>query len=390
MRRSNRGTLSVLSALMAVTVLAACGSSLYTSTITSDSVKLGLLIPQSGVYAPLGTDISRGFQLYLDQHSGQLGHRRVTVVTADEGADPDTGVPAGQKLIQQSQVAVAVGVVNSATALGLVQPFNEAKIPLIIANAGANALTTTKASAYVWRTSFSNDDVGASMGAYVANRVGSDGVYLIAPDYAAGHEQIAGFRRTLQAAGGHVAGADYPPFGTTSNYQPYLARIQRSGARAVFAFFAGAEAIAFVKQYKEFGLAATIPLYATGYLTEGAVLRGEGNAALGIQTGLQYSSELDTPTNHAFVSAYTAKYHNSPTVFSVAAYDAAQVLDRALANATTGPQIVAALARLGDIDSPRGTWRLSPTHNPTQRYYLREVRQQNGALVNAVLQTLNN
>src|SRR6266545_4107428 len=88
-------------------------------------------------------------------------------------ASPDTGVPAGQKLIQQSQVAVAVGVVNSATALGLVQQFNAAKVPLIIANAGANALTGAKASAYVWRTSFSNDDAGASMGAYVASRVDS-------------------------------------------------------------------------------------------------------------------------------------------------------------------------------------------------------------------------
>ncbi len=390
MRQSNRGVLTASAALVVVSLLAACGSSLYTSTITADSVKLGLLVPQSGVYAPLGTDIRRGFELYLDGRGGQLGNRRVTVVVADEGAEPDTGVPAGQKLIQQSQVAVAVGVVNSATALGLVQQFNEAKVPLIIANAGANALTGAKASAYVWRTSFSNDDAGASMGAYVASRVDSGGVYLIAPDYAAGHEQIAGFRRAFEAAGGHVAGADYPPFGTTSNYQPYLARIQRSGARAVFAFFAGAEAVAFVKQYKEFGLAGTIPLYATGYLTEGAVLRSEGDAAVGIQTALQYSSELDTPTNRAFVSAYTAKYHSSPTVFSVAAYDAAQVLDHALANATTGPEIVAALGRLGDIDSPRGTWRFSATHNPTQRYYLREVREQDRTLVNAVVRTLTN
>jgi branched-chain amino acid transport system substrate-binding protein len=198
MRRSNRRALTAAATLVAVTLLAACGSSLFTSTITSDSVKVGLLIPQSGIYAPLGTDIRRGFQLYLDGRGGQLGNRRVTVVTADEGAGPDTGVPAGQKLIQQSQVAVAVGVVNSATALGLVQPFNEAKVPLIIANAGANALTGAKASAYVWRTSFSNDDAGASMGAYVAGRVDSGGVYLIAPDYAAGHEQIAGFRRGVR------------------------------------------------------------------------------------------------------------------------------------------------------------------------------------------------
>ncbi|MEN3307046.1 MAG: branched-chain amino acid transport system substrate-binding protein [Micromonosporaceae bacterium] len=389
MRRINGRVLRAVSAIVAIALLPACGSSFNTGTITSDSVKIGLLIPQSGVYAPLGTDISRGFHLYLDAHGGQLGHRRVALVTADEGAGPDSGVPAGQKLIQQSQVAVAVGVVNSATALGLIQPYNEAKVPLIIANAGANALTGAKRSAYVWRTSFANGDVGASMGAYVASRVDFGQVYLIAPDYAAGHEQIGGFREAFEAAGGKVAGADYPPFGTTSNYQPYLARIQRSGARAVFCFFSGAEAVSFVKQYTEFGLAPTIPLYATGYLTEGSVLRGEGAAALGIQTGLHYSTELDTATNHAFVAAYVARYHAPPTVFSVAAYDAAQVLDRAMAGARTGAQIVAGLGRLGDIDSPRGTWHFSDTHNPVQRYYLREVRDQGGGLVNAILRTLS-
>jgi branched-chain amino acid transport system substrate-binding protein len=374
--------------LVAVALLAACGSSFRTEAITSDSVKIGLLIPQSGGYAPLGTDISRGFQLYLDAHGGRLGNRKVTVVTADEGAGPDTGVPAGQKLIQQSQVAVAVGVVNSSTALGLIQPFNEAKVPLVIANAGADALTGAKASAYVWRTSFSNGDVGASMGAYVANRVASGSVYVIAPDYAAGHEQIAGFRKTFEAAGGKIAGADYPPFGTTSNYQPYLARIKRSAASAVFCFFSGAEAVSFVRQSQQFGLADAMPLYATGFLTEGGVLRAEGSAAVGIRTGLHYSTELDTPTNRAFVAAYTSRYRASPTVFAVAAYDAARVLDQALVNATSGRQIVAALDRLGEIDSPRGAWRFSPTHNPVQRYYLREVRAQDGTLVNAILRTL--
>jgi branched-chain amino acid transport system substrate-binding protein len=374
--------------MVALAITSACGSALHIGTLTGNAVRIGLLIPQSGVYAPLGTDIDRGFRLYLDEHAGRLGGRAVSIVTADEGSGPDTGVPAGQKLIQLSQVAMTVGVVNSATALGLVGMYNEAKVPLIIANAGADALTGAKASAYVWRTSFSNGDVGASMGAYVAHRVTGASVYLIAPDYAAGHEQINGFRAAFVAAGGHVAGADFPPFGTTANYQPYLARIQQSGAAAVFAFFSGAEAVTFVKQYKEFGLADRIPLYGTGYLTEGSVLRAEGDAALGIQTGLNYSTELDTPTNKGFVAAYQARYGVPPTVFAVAGYDTAQALDRALPGATSGADVVAGLSRIGVIDSPRGPWHFSATHNPVQQYYLREVQAKGGVAVNAIVANL--
>jgi branched-chain amino acid transport system substrate-binding protein len=381
-------SLATASMAMVLVITSACGSSLRIGTMTTETVRIGMLIPQSGVYAPLGTDIDRGFRLYLDDHGGRLAGRVVSLVTADEGGGPDTGVPAGQKLIQQSQVAITVGVVNSATALGLVQMYNEAKVPLIIANAGADALTGAKASGYVWRSSFSNGDVGASMGAYVARRVGGAPVYLIAPDYAAGHEQINGFRAAFVAAGGRVAGADFPPFGTTANYQPYLGRIQQSGAGAVFAFFSGAEAVTFVKQYKEFGLADRIALYGTGYLTEGSALRAEGEAALGIQTGLHYSTELDTPTNKAFMVAYQARYDVPPTAFAVAGYDAAQALDRALAGATSGRDVVAGLARVGVIDSPRGPWHFSETHNPVQQYYLREVQAKGGVAVNAVVADL--
>jgi branched-chain amino acid transport system substrate-binding protein len=156
----------------------------------------------------------------------------------------------------------------------------------------------------------------------------------------------------------------------------------------VFAFFSGAEAVTFVKQYKEFGLADRIALYGTGYLTEGSALRAEGDAALGIQTGLHYSTELDTPTNKAFVAAYQARYGVSPTAFAVAGYDAAQALDRSLAGATSGTDVVAGLSRTGVIDSPRGPWHFSETHNPVQQYYLREVQAKGGVAVNAVVADL--
>src|SRR4029453_18710795 len=99
----------------------------------------------------------------------------------------------------------------------------------------------------------------------------------------AGEEATAGFRKAFEAAGGQVAGTELTPFGTTTNFQPYLARIQRSGAEGVYCFYAGAEAVAFVKQYQQFGLADRIPLYCSGFVTEGGVLKAQGGAALRMQ-----------------------------------------------------------------------------------------------------------
>ncbi|KAB2340187.1 ABC transporter substrate-binding protein [Actinomadura rudentiformis] len=389
--RSRRAATVPALALGALVLSACSGSSLGQSSGggSGGEIKVGLLVPLSGVYAPLGQDMRNGFQLYLDQHGGKLGGRSVKVVTADEGEGPQTGVPAAQKLVTQDQSSVVVGVVNSATALGLRDFFTESKKPLIVANAGADAITGSGKSEYIWRTSFANGKVGAPLGSAVAKEVDGS-VYLIAADYAAGREMVAGFRKTFEAAGGKVAGEKYTPFGKTQDFQPYLSGIRGSGAKAVYGFYAGAEAVSFVKQYKQFGLADKTALYGTGFLTEGGVLDAQGQAAVGVKTSLHYSTEIDTPRNKQFVADYRKAFQKAPTVYTVQAYDAAAVLDKALANTknSDGTELIKAFAGVGTIDSPRGQWSFDSNHDAQQKYYLREVRSSGGTTVNAVIREL--
>jgi branched-chain amino acid transport system substrate-binding protein len=355
-------------------------------------VKIGFIAPLSGPFASAGEDMRRGFRFYLDRHEGRFGGRKVTVVEVDEGAGPETGVPAARRLLTRDRVVAAAGIVNSAVALGAHQSFVDARVPLNIATAGANALTGAKGSEYIWRTSFANADKNYAMGTWLARQAPiPGGVFLLAPEYVAGHEQLGGFKAAFTAGGGKIAGEQYSPFGITQDFQPYLAQVRASGAGAIYAFYAGQDAIGFVRQYRDFGLAGRIPLYGPGFLTEGPTLEAQGTAADGIKTVLHYSSELDTPTNKDFVEAYEAVYRASPTAFSVQAYDAGAVLDRALAQidgAVTGAALVAALPKVGEIDSPRGTWRFSPHRNPEQRMYLREARREGDRFVNAVLEDL--
>jgi len=381
---------------MALTLAACGGGSLGGDEGGSDggaegggTVRVGLVIPQAGVYTPLGEDMQQGWELWLEQNDGKMGDFEVETVIADEGESPDTGVPAVQRLLTEDSVDAMVGIVNSATALGVAEQVTEAEVPLIVANAGAEAITKDAASPYVWRSSFTNQQIAAAMGTHLGEE-GVGPVYVMAPDYAAGQEVVAGFIEAYEAAGGTVAGQALTPFGTTQDFQPFLSGIQSSGAAGTFVFYAGGEAVSFVQQYDEFGLKDSIPLYGSGFLTEGSVLDAQGESAVGVQTTLHYSTEIDNEANAEFVEAYQAAYDELPTTYAVQAYDAANVLGRALSEVDelSGAAITEALDGLGEIDdSPRGPWSFN-NQTPEQSIYLREVADENGTLLNTVVEDL--
>ncbi|OLT07317.1 hypothetical protein BJF90_14410 [Pseudonocardia sp. CNS-004] len=209
---TRRRLLGLFGAAASVPILSACGSSVGGSDGGDaaggggGTVKVGLVVPQSGVYAALGTDMQRGWQLWLDQNGGTFGDRSVETVLADEGESPQTGVPAVQKVLQQDGVDVVVGIVSSAVALGVRDLMHESKKLLIVTNAGAEDITGAGRTPYIWRTSFTNGQISAAMGTHLAESGFGEGVYAIAPDYAAGTEVIStSRRRSRRAAGGWSA-----------------------------------------------------------------------------------------------------------------------------------------------------------------------------------------
>lgn len=381
-------------ALLMATAVSGCGNSSLSSggsNSNSGKIKVGLIIPLTGVYSGIGKSMQNGMQLYVDQHGGKLGGRTVDLVTADEGASTQTGVAAARKVLERDHVDVATGVVSSGVAEAVKTNFIAAKTVLLASNGEPYAPYEKNPSKYLWVDSFPPPALTVSMGQYLAKKYGSDGVYFIAADYAAGHQLVDGTKKALEEAGGKSLGEAYPPLGTTQDYQPYLAQIRQSGAKAVYCFFAGADAVRFVQQYAQFGLNKQATLYADGALTSGAALTAEGAAATGIITNWQYSPVLDNPQNKAFVKAYQAKYGTQPDVFAMDQYDAAHVLDMALAKVKSGfssDELVKQLRNLKTIDSPRGAWYFDDYQLPAQTIYLREVKDVNGTLANAIIDDL--
>jgi branched-chain amino acid transport system substrate-binding protein len=351
-------------------------------------LKLGLMLPFSGTFAVLGENIAAAIDLCLKENGGRLGGRAVTITRVDDESDPSKAPANANRLLGRDQVDVMIGTVHSGVVMALVQAAREKEVPLIIPNAGNVAATRDLCSPYVFRSSFSNWQPAYGMGRALAAK-GVKKAAWVTWDYAAGRESGDGFRDGLRAGGAELTQVLALPFPEV-NFQPILAQLPGLGVDAVGSFFAGGGAVQFVKDYAASGLRAKLPLYGSGFLTEG-VLRAQGPAAEGIQTALHYGDGLDIPKNTAFRAAFKAATTRDADVYAVQGYDAAQMLVAGLA-ATKGDAAaikpLAAAIRAAKIDSPRGAFTLSASHNPIQTIWLREARNGENRVIGPAAENL--
>jgi branched-chain amino acid transport system substrate-binding protein len=342
-------------------------------------IKIGLVLPYSGVYAELGNSITQAMELVFARENWTVAGRKIELVKEDDEMAVPTGVRKTEKLIDSDKVDILTGPVHSGILMAMRDKVHNSKTILIVSNAGADAISRNRCSKWIFRTSFSNWQPCQPMGSWVAKNLTKE-VFQIAPNYQAGKDDMEAFRETYHPAGGKILGEEYPKLGET-DYAPYLTKIKQSGAKAVFAFFSGTDAVNFVKQYDDFGLKGSIKLTAPGFLTEPDVLPAQGKAALGIITGHFYTPQLDNPVNQRFVKEFREKFAGkTPDGFACQGYDTAEVIVRALkavnGNTQDKDKLVAAIAAT-EFDSPRGRFRFDPkTQNVIQPFiYIREVRE---------------
>ena len=352
----------------------------------SGPLKIGVVLPYTGVYAVLGESITQAMELVFARENWTVAGRKIEMIKEDDEMKPPVGIRKTEKLIDSDKVDILTGPVHSGILMGMRDKVHNSKTVLIVSNAGADAISRERCSKWIFRTSFSNWQPCQPMGGWVAKNVSKE-VFQVAPNYQAGKDMMNAFKETFLPAGGKVVAEDYPKLGET-DYAPYLTKIKQSGAKAVFAFFSGTDAVNFVKQYDQFGLKQSIKLTGAGFLTEPDVLPAQGAAALGIITGHFYTPLLDNPVNHRFVKDFRDKFFGKiPDGFACQGYDTAEVIIRALkavnGNTQDKDKLVDVIAKV-EFDSPRGRFRFDPkTHNVIQPYiYVREVREVFGGLNN--------
>jgi branched-chain amino acid transport system substrate-binding protein len=339
----------------------------------SDKVRVGFMLPYTGTYAQLGTAIENGFRLALASQGGLLGGREVEYFKVDDESNPAKATDNANKIITRDKVDVVVGTVHSGVAMGLIKVARETGTLVLIPNAGANAATGELCAPNVFRTSFSNWQPTHPLGKVMVEN-GHKKAVFITWKYAAGEQALASFAEGYRAAGGRVVKELFVPFPNVE-FQALLTEIAALKPDAVACFFAGGGAVKFVKDYAAAGLKDQIPLYGSGFLTEG-VLEAQGEAAEGVLTTLHYADSLENPQNRSFRSAYREAYGTEADVYSVQGYDTGLLLMQALqvsgGDITDRAALIAAMEG-AVIDSPRGRWTMSRAHNPIQNFYLRRV-----------------
>jgi branched-chain amino acid transport system substrate-binding protein len=337
-------------------------------------LKVGLMLPYSGTYTALGTAIENGFKLSVQEQGGKLGGREIEYVKVDDESDPSKATDNVNKLIKRDNVDVIIGTVHSGVAMAMAKAAKESGTVLIVPNAGADAVTGPMCAPNIFRSSFTNWQPAFAMGEVAAKQEKKKKVITITWKYAAGDEAVNGFKEGFEKNGGQVTKQLNVPFPNVE-FQALLTEIAAAKPDAVFAFFAGGGAVKFVKDYAAAGLNKTIPLYGPGFLTDGT-LDAQGDAAQGMLTTLHYADGLNTPRDTAFRTAYAKAFKLQPDVYAVQGYDAAQMLAIGL-NAVKGDiskkaEFAAAIEK-AKIDSPRGPFSISKSHNPVQDIYLRKV-----------------
>ena len=361
-------------------------------TAGGGTLKLGVLLPYSKVYAALGEAITNGMQLYFDQTGNTAGGRKIEIIKEDEENDPGVGLQKMRKMVEQDNVDLTTGIVSSAVLLAVRDYAHDNKVLLLVSNAGAEALSKDRKSPYIFRTSFTNAQPTAPMGEYVFKNVAKK-VVTAAADYAAGRESMGGFSTAFKAAGGEIVAEVWPPFPNT-DYGPFLEQIRGPRPEAVFCFFAGSDAVNFVRQFDDFGLKKDIKLLGSGFMLEQDTFPAQGNAALGGISGLHYATTLDNAENQKFSDEYQKRFNKPTDVYAVQGYDTARVIVETVNQAQGNTRDKDALVKVIEgisFNSPRGPFKMDPeSHAPIQNIYAREVRAQNGQPANFVVATFPN
>ena len=374
-------------------VAAFAAAALAGATITANAqsdIKVGVLLPYSGVFGGLGRDQDAAIEMGFDDFGRDVAGRGITLVKADTESKPNAGLAALKKLILRDKVDLVVGIISSGVLAAVRDYVHGSETPLIVTNAGNVDITGERCSPWIVRTSFSNAQIVRDMGPWMAGE-GYGTAFLMAFDYAAGHQMMDTFREGFEASGGRIVGEAYPPLGETKDFGPYLAQVKAADPDTVFVFFAGGPAIKFAKEWAAFGMKDEVQLSGAGWLNSALYVKKQGADAVGTLGALNYYPSIDTPENHAWQEKFRAAHGRDGSEFGVAAYDSARLIVSALeatgGNTDDKAAIVKAMHTV-EFTGPRGPLRIDPkTNNVIQNIYVAQVEARGDSVAAAIKHT---
>jgi len=350
-----------------------------------DVVRVGLVYTLSGPAAVLGEHSRDGFLLAMENLGNKLGGKEVEITIVDDEQKPDIAVSRARELVESDQVDFVVGPVFSNIVNAIVGPVTEGGAFLISTNAGTSNLAGAECNPDLFVTSYQNDQMHEVSGKYAQDQ-GFQNVFLLAPNYQAGKDAMEGFKHSYTNG---LAGEILVPLGQL-DFSAELAQIAAMQPDAIYAFMPGGMGVNLVKQFNQAGMTG-IP-FLSAFTVDETTLPAQQEAALGLSGGSNWAPDLDTPQSKEFVSQFVEKYDRVPATYAMQAYDAAYLIDSAVAavdgKLSDRDALRDALAK-ADFTSLRGDFAFGPNHYPVQDFYLTKVVQrEDGAYATSIDQTI--
>lgn len=336
-----------------------------------EPVKIGMITTLSTNAGYLGEEIRDGFQLAIDQEEGKLGGISVELLVDDDGRKPEKAKQIAERFVKRYGVKIMTGIVFSNVAIAVVPKLVQQDVIYVSANAGPSLLAGKGCHKNYFNVAYQNDNLDEVVGKYVSD-AGFKNVYLLAPNYPAGKDHLAGFKRYYKGA---IAGEVYTKLGQ-SDYAAELAALRAAAPDAVFFFLPGGMGINFIKQYAQAGLNRTIPVFGPAFSFDERLLQAVKDAAVGVKNGSQWTHDLNNPANRQFVDAFRKAYGRTPTLYASQGYDAARLLGSALKQVGGDVSDMDAMRdaiRKADFETVRGKFKFSTNQHPIQDIYIREV-----------------
>ncbi len=348
---------------------------LATAAVAQQPLKIGLITTLSGPGGYIGADIRDAFQLAVDMEGGKLGGVPVQVVVEDDGLKPGQGKQIADRMMKTDGIKLFTGIVFS-NVLGATAPdILDGGGIYVSLNAGPSNFAGKECHKNYYVVSWQNDTLHESAGQNATN-LGYKKVFILAPNYQAGKDALAGFKRFFK---GEIVGEVYTRLDQT-DFAPEMAQIRAAKPDAVFHFHPGGLGITFTRQYQQAGLLGTIPMVVAAPSLDVNIVKAVGEAALGINGTTHWNTDFDNPANKKFMEAWAKKYgpDRLPTYYAGQAYDTALAIGAALKGSGGDVKDTEKFRKAmlkADFQAVRGPFKFGPNQHPIQDWYATKVEK---------------
>ena len=357
-------------------------------------LKLSLICDKTGGLAEGGIQMEQGLTSFLKAKSYTVAGRKVDFIVADSASNPATAKTKAQELIERDQVDVINGPLAAFELLAITDYVAAHKTPMI-SLAAAEDVTQRKPNPFLLRASATSAQAMQPLADYAAKEMKLKKVVAIADDFAFGYEQLGGFQRVFEDAGGRVVKKIYSPL-VTADYTPYLAQIDdmaKSGAiEAVVHGFAAANPVKFMKQYHDAGL--KLPVLGGETAADDALLPHFGDEAIGIISACPYTADLKTKSNEEFLAAMKKNYNVAAGQYASIMWLNGMIIEAAVkklgGKTDNKEELIKALRGVELTDTPRGPIKFDHFGNIVGDIFIRRCEKKDGKLVNTTVKTYQN